>query len=733
MKYDLSVIIPIYNVERYIIETLTSISEQTFKGKIEVIVIDDCSTDGSVGLVQEFIKQNPQIEINFIQQEKNMRQGTARNLGISVAKGKYVFFLDGDDFLDPITFEKLFNKAEENECDFVICDWSYYYEDKGKVYVNIDSFMFKDLLVGKETELLFNAETYFTVNKLYNKEFLLSNNIRYGEGYIYEDFEFYIQVAQFANRIGVVQNPLYRVRVNEHSTTKTNTQSKLHVDSLVLAVENTLNRFKPKAELSYYNVYKYLMKKTLAYVDQRAPKRYRKGTLRKVIQLLNDKKMDYEIPKNVVPLYHFLFRRKYIQKSRVNLILFVWFLYKKGKLTSTLNFAKKVKWKIYNSKLAKKIINKRRREKINSFYQQPIKEKSILFLGFDYRYSGNSKYLFDYLKERKDLDLRFVTVDPNVPEKYRVAPRSLKFYEKLATSNIVIGESWIPLAFEKREGSHWIQLWHGTPFKKLFFDSHEFYISNFNKSHKRNKQRDISKWDYLLADSTSGAEKLGLAFDYDKTSIMNYGYPRVQWLKDNVNNTELKSNIRKALNIPENKKILLYVPTWRDYNYKAKNLDLSYLLDVEYLERKLGEGYVIIYKEHSMGSMRNTYNKNIIIPNNEIETQSLILISDVIISDYSSIIFDGLAIDIPFYLYITDFDKYANARGVYEDMHKNLSSFYVDNEDELSSSILNIEKQYPFNKYDEIKGIYSMNKNETSAYVMLENKIDEIINKSQDK
>ncbi|MBD8025367.1 CDP-glycerol glycerophosphotransferase family protein [Ureibacillus sp. Re31] len=729
MNYDLSVIIPTYNVERYILKTLSSISTQTFKGNIEIIVIDDCSTDGTVEIVKDFIKQNPQLEINFIQQEKNMRQGTARNLGVSVAKGKYVFFLDGDDFLDPTSFEKLFKKAEEFGCDFVICDWTYYYEEKGLVYVNNDEFMFKDLLIGKETELLYNAETYFTVNKLYNKEFLLKNNIKFGEGYIYEDFEFYIEVAQYANKVGVVQNPLYRVRVNEYSTTKTNTNSTLHVDSLLIAVENTLKKFNPRSEMAYYNVYKYLIKKTLTYLDRRAPKKYRKSTLRKVLELLNDKKKDYEVPKNVVPLYHFLFRRKYIQNTKVNLILFVWFLYKKGKLNAILNIAKKIKWKVFNSKIGKKVINKRRQSKINSFYQQPMKNKSILFLGFDYRYAGNSKYFFDYLKERKDLNIYFVTTDENVPKKYRITPRSMNFYEKLATSNIVIAESWVPLAFNKREGSTWIQLWHGTPFKKLFFDSHEFYISNFNKNHKRNKQRDISKWDYLLADSTSGAEKLELAFDFDRDSIMNYGYPRVQWLKDNVNNTELKNSIRKTLNIPENKKVLLYVPTWRDYNYKSKNLDLSYLLKVEDLEQKLGDEYVIIYKEHSMGSKSYKHNKNIIIPDDELETQSLILISDVIISDYSSIIFDGLAIDIPFYLYITDFEKYADARGVYEDMHEKLSDFYVNNEDELSFKLQNIEKQYPFGRYEEIKGIYSMNKNEKNAYILLENKINEILEK----
>src|SRR5690606_3011860 len=97
MSIDVSVIIPTYNVEKYIYKALTSVKNQNFDGKIEIIVIDDCSTDNTPQMLESFKQENPELNIKIIYQEKNMRQGTARNKGLTLAEGKYIFFLDGDD------------------------------------------------------------------------------------------------------------------------------------------------------------------------------------------------------------------------------------------------------------------------------------------------------------------------------------------------------------------------------------------------------------------------------------------------------------------------------------------------------------------------------------------------------------------------------------------------------------------------------------------------------------
>ncbi|MBN6885241.1 CDP-glycerol glycerophosphotransferase [Cytobacillus horneckiae] len=736
MDFDISVIIPTYNVERYIQEALNSIVKQTFDGEIEIIIIDDCSTDNTPKLIEEFKKNHNNLEIKLLYQERNMRQGTARNRGIREARGKYVFFLDGDDFIDFTGFDKLYKKAEAGSCDMVLCDWAYYYEDRGLVYVNNDLFLYQDFLYGKESEQLFQAITYFSVNKLYSREFLINNNIKFGEGYIYEDFEFYLNVAQKANVVGIISNPLYKVRVNEYSTTKTNTNSTEHVNSYLKAVQNSIKLFNPRGDESYYHVYKHLIQKTIYYSKERAPFGHKRKTLRKVLNILNQKSTNYHVPLNIIPLNHFFFRRKYVQKGKVSLILMVNWLQSKGKLVKIFKFAQKGKQKILNNIIIKKyrktnLYKKQKRKKlkltIDKYYKQPLKQNTILFLGFDYRYVGNSKYFFDYLiKKDSYLNVFFVTKDNNVPSEYRINPRSLKFYEKLASAKVVIAESWVPLDFRKRDEAKWIQLWHGTPFKKLLFDSHEYHISKFNRNHKRQKQKDISKWDYILSDSSKAKDKFASAFAIDNEKIINNGYPRVQWLKDNQKNEVLKSEIKLNLNIPEDKKVILYVPTWRDYNYKIQVPDISYLLDINFLGEGLQNEYVFLNKQHSMGNIRNEESEFIIIPNKNIEVQELILISDIIISDYSSIIFDGMAIDKKFYLYINDFDKYAKARGVYEDLNDLLKVFYVSDVEELIYKIKEIEKVYPMENYKEVQSLYS-NINNNDSNKNLYNKIIELI------
>lgn len=725
MDFEISVIVPTYNAERYIYKALMSVKTQTFSGEIELILIDDCSTDNTPKILEKFKKENPDLFVKILYQEKNMRQGTARNKGVRIAQGKYIMFLDADDFLDPNTLSLMHLKAQQHSCDFVVCDWTYFYEERGLVYVNNDEFLHQNLLIGSEVEALYKAETYFSVNKLYRKDFLLKHNIQFGEGYIYEDFEFYIQVAQHADIVGIIQNPLYRVRVNEQSTTKTNKESAIHVESLLKAVENTLKKFNPRSEYSYYHVYKYLIRKSLSYLDERAPKTYQRKSLKKVVSMLNDKKNDYPVPKRVIPLYHFLFRRKYLQNSNINKIMFVWWLYSKDLLNSIFAFALKVKWTILDTKIAKKIKRKRNLSKIQSFYKRPVKKDMILFLGFDYKYIGNSKYLFDYLKNNNTFDIYFVTKDVKVPPKYRVRPRSIEFYEKLAQAKVVILESWVPLRFIKRDGTIWIQLWHGTPLKKLFFDSHEYFISSFNKNHKRDKHRDIRRWDYLLADSPGGVEKLASAFAFEESRILEYGYPRVQWLNEHQNNDELKRKIRKSLYIPENKKVILYAPTWRDYNYKESQYDLSYLLDLNLLEKSLSDDYVIIYKPHSMEE-NTVYSGKVIVPKDDVDIQPLILISNLIISDYSSIIFDAIALEKPFYLFINDLEKYSHARGIYRDLGDLLNPFYVDNEKELSRKIINLHDDYPVSEYAEVKSMYSYQKSKKSCQLM-ESKLMKII------
>lgn len=340
---DISVIIPTHNAERYIISTIKSVLNQNFAGSLEIIIVDDCSKDNTVNIIQDFIKKEND-GISLYQLPENKKQGVARNIGLSHAKGKYVMFLDSDDFLDHSALSIMFEKAETYNCDFVLCDWIQYHEDKGFVYTNQkESFLHRDLLEGPDCETVLETITYFTVNKLYLRQYLLEHDILYGEGYIYEDYEFFVDVAQKAQRIGIINQPLYNVRIHPQSTTKSNRDTMIHVHSFLCAVEATLQKFSPRKHESYYHVHKYILRKCLNYTNERAPKGMKRKVLKKTVQLLNGYKDPYIVPTKITLPNHFYFRKQYVRKQKINHILFIDFLHRNNLLSPLLKVKSKIK------------------------------------------------------------------------------------------------------------------------------------------------------------------------------------------------------------------------------------------------------------------------------------------------------------------------------------------------------------------------------------------------------
>ena len=201
--YTVSVIIPMYNAEKYIEECLTSLVNQTLKN-FEVIVVDDCSTDHSLAVAKKtiplFATQN--IKFSIITFSKNSGcPGIPRNVTIDFAKGKYVYFLDSDDFLDETVLEEFYKVAEEFVADVVHAQKSFKYaEINGKFenqLINLDKgkFLEKPTLETFDIDERiknFVEKNYNTLvwNKFFRREFLLENNIKFPAITVSEDFIF---------------------------------------------------------------------------------------------------------------------------------------------------------------------------------------------------------------------------------------------------------------------------------------------------------------------------------------------------------------------------------------------------------------------------------------------------------------------------------------------------------------------------------------------------------------
>lgn len=705
----ISVIIPVYNVQDFIQTCIESILNQTFQD-FEIICISDGSEDESVNIIQHIMLTEDRIRLIEI---SNHGQGYARNLALNEANGEYVLFVDADDWIEPLTMELTLQKAMANHTDMVVFDWRYYYPIGLKNdYTNIDLFYGRDLLYDNECLDLLKIKPIFVWHILYRKSFLNINGIRFLEGYIYEDAPFLVKAILSAKVVSLIHSPLYRVTVNNNSSTKTKYDSDWHSKSFIVstnAVIEYINSITLEDDRIYY-LYRLLLEKFINYCTIRTPRKYRKEFILQFCQAfakikylpdLHENKLftyciNHSIWKNKrVVLFHCcIFYRSEWQFIKRN-------LYVNGKhlKNSAINRYRKL-----IKKLAPKKFRKNIRVPYSTYVRQSLYEDIILFMGFDYRYTGNSRYLYEELRNQtiRGKKIFFVTNDPRVPFQYRIEPNSERCDRFVARSKIIIFESWIPAKYTKHPGAVWIQLWHGTPFKKLLFDSCEKYIFERNLQNKNIKYRDIQRWDYLLSDNPNVNHFFETCFLIDNAKIISCGYPRVKYLLCFKDNDHYKRRLKENLGISQNKKIILYVPTWRDYNYKndSDNFILDYLLNLQALQTELGDSYEIIYKDHPfLSAPQNVNYKNYC----DCETQELLLIADYLITDYSSVMFDAFAINIPVILYCNDFEHNQFARGVYDSMWKQLKQYNTNSLNEIKEMIDNYKMD---DHYEEIKAMY---------------------------
>ena len=218
----LSVIIPVYNVENYLNECLDSVTSQTLED-MEIICIDDGSTDNSPDILKEYSKKDKRIKIII---KENGGQATARNLGIKEAQGEYIAFVDSDDFIEPTMFEKLYTKAKDNNLDIAMCKIATYDNQTEEIKDNVWYYMLgvfrdfdKDIFNHKDTREFTCHIAVTPYNKIYKTTLLKENNILFPEGLIFEDEKFFYDTYLRAKRVSIVDEFLYYYRINRKGST----------------------------------------------------------------------------------------------------------------------------------------------------------------------------------------------------------------------------------------------------------------------------------------------------------------------------------------------------------------------------------------------------------------------------------------------------------------------------------------------------------------------------------
>lgn len=210
---DISIIVPIYNAEKYIAKCVDSLVNQT-KKELEFILINDGSTDNT----EEIIKTYKDKRIKYYK-NKNQGIGKTRNFGISKSTGKYIMFLDSDDYLSKNACQKMYEKILESNSDLVVCDFYKVYDFGKTEEVKLSSFSETSL---KGRPSIINEINLAPWNKIYKRELITKNKIKFIENLKYEDAPFVIEALSKAKKITKINESLnyYVIHGNSETTVR---------------------------------------------------------------------------------------------------------------------------------------------------------------------------------------------------------------------------------------------------------------------------------------------------------------------------------------------------------------------------------------------------------------------------------------------------------------------------------------------------------------------------------
>lgn len=316
-------------------------------------------------------------------------------------------------------------------------------------------------------------------------------------------------------------------------------------------------------------------------------------------------------------------------------------------------------------------------------------------------YSDSPKYIYEYLYNHYGDEFEYVWVINNNKTKIPGNPIttkrfSLKYHKLMATSKYWVVNTRQAGRLVKRPQQVLLSTWHGTPLKKLGFDMGNIYIQNPRT--KESYIHDSSAWDYFISPNRFSTEIFRRAFAYDG-EILETGYPRNDIL---FNADENKINqIKEKLNLPDDKKVILYAPTWRDDDsYDVGKVKFKLKLDLEKLEKAISDEYIVLVRNHYLitDSDVDDYKHFAVDVSHYDDIAELYLITDVLITDYSSVFFDFANLRRPMLFYMYDLERYEEElRGFYIDIYNEVPGPILRTTDEVIDALGdldNINEQY---------------------------------------
>jgi CDP-glycerol glycerophosphotransferase len=691
----ISVIVPFWKHKIFLKDCLNSLSLSTFQDYETILVLDHNEED-VYDLIDEY---KDAIHLRVIQSEKH-GVAAARNKGIEEAKGEYIYFLDSDDYILEDTLGRIAAAiATKPGCDICsgtrLSTWhkriNFLDIDHTKAIERVenkyDNWMTKKLKMAfpdynpdedqkmATISLLTLPRGFYNITALknaYRRDYLLTHDIKFNEDKTYYvDQPFVVEVLNYQPTIVVDQKAYYIKRkhndpynypaLNREEDEKRPFEQmqaygecidKAKVDLTKRALEyqmckyiasTFINRLRRSNDEIWKNVY---YPELQPYVAQMDPESYHimSSYQKKCIELMKADDMNGMI-KHV--------GRKFAKK-RIKRI------FKKRSLNE-----------IYKALYT------------HRYMKMPVKKNVILFESFFGKsYSDSPKYLYEYVAKNYPGKFEIVWAlnnDTELPyggKKIRRFSKEYAYY--MATAKYIIINVRQPLWFKKREGQVLVETWHGTPLKRLVFDQED--VMSASPKYKMQFYKQRAQWDYLVSANQFSTDTFRSCFMYEG-EMLDEGYPRNDILYDE-NKDQIAHDLREKLGIPQDKKTILYAPTWRDdESYGSGQYKFTLALDLHRLQQEFGDEYVVLLRTHYYiadkidvtGMEDFVYNLS---DYNDIA--EIYLISDICITDYSSVFFDYANLRRPILFYTYDLERYRDQ----------LRGFYISIEDDVPGPLL---------------------------------------------
>lgn len=700
----ISVIIPFSHYPHYLKECLESLKTSAFQDFETLLVVDkehDC--------IDDVIKA-----YSFVRVIESQVHGCAacRNVGMQYAMGEYIYFLDADDYVLENTLGLLAVHAHGEDIVYgaISNTWNNKanylekianqeidpedIEEKQRLHEEkVDAYRLKN---PDESEHRLQSVYYLLRVKkgirsitalgiLFKTTFIRQNGFTFDENYrYYSDMTFLCPVLDRLTSQVRVEDAIYVKRKHNdpiNYPALSQEESDDRFEERCKAVETTRSLIDENGIVRYY-----LDFKLIHFFTRSMSKRLRRS---------QDERWRNEYFTMIIP---------YIEKCRPDVLDEL--SRNNAKMVRALlnhdlkGVQKQVRWVLGKKKFKTMLKNKNTAYKLAYFHRylkQPVKENVILFETFMAKnYSDSPKYIYEYIAQNHpEYECVWAINDgAKIPYGAKTVKRfSFQYAYYLAVSKYLVFNVRPPLWYRKREEQVFLETWHGTPLKRLVFDQEE--VTSASPKYKQQFYRQRKDWDFLVSANPFSTKTFRSCFLYEG-EMLEYGYPRndiLYW----PNKDEIAQQLKEKLGIPKDKKTILYAPTWRDdQHYGSGQYKFELALDLKLMKERLQDDYVVLLRTHHYISDHidvSGLGDFVINLSSYDDISEIYLISDICITDYSSVFFDYANLKRPILFYTYDFDKYKNQlRGFYIDMNTEVPGPLLYTSEQVVQAIEDIDE-----------------------------------------